>query len=55
VDYTPYEGLHVTGWPETTLVRGRVVVDRGRLLATKGYGRFIPRAPFEDHGLSTPY
>jgi dihydropyrimidinase len=51
VDYTPFEGWQVTGWPETTLVRGRVVVDKGRLLAPKGYGRFIPRAPFDDHGL----
>ncbi|MEJ2642682.1 MAG: dihydropyrimidinase [Desulfosarcinaceae bacterium] len=51
VDYTPYEGWTVTGWPETTLVRGRVVVDRGRLLATRGYGRYIPRLPFDDHGI----
>jgi dihydropyrimidinase len=30
-DYTPYEGLEVTGWPVLTMVRGRVVVDDGVL------------------------
>lgn len=51
VDYTPYEGMRVTGWPETIMVRGRIVADKGRLLARKGYGRFIPRSPFDNHGL----
>ena len=31
-DYTPYEGLEVTGWPVTTIVRGRVVVRDGALV-----------------------
>jgi dihydropyrimidinase len=30
-DYSPYEGLEVTGWPVTVLQRGRVVVDGGEL------------------------
>src|SRR5215472_4254756 len=30
-DYTPYEGLEVTGWPILTMVRGQVVVDDGKL------------------------
>ena len=29
VDYTPYEGMRVTGWPVTTLVRGERVWDDG--------------------------
>jgi dihydroorotase-like cyclic amidohydrolase len=24
-DYTPYEGLEITGWPLTTILRGRFV------------------------------
>ena len=44
-DYTPYEGLEVTGWPVTTMVRGRVVFDGGRVVAEAGYGAFLPRAP----------
>jgi dihydropyrimidinase len=42
-DYTPYEGLEVTGWPVSTLVRGQLVVDEGRLVAPKGTGTFLPR------------
>jgi dihydropyrimidinase len=32
-DYTPYEGLEVTGWPVATIVRGRTVVRDGALVA----------------------
>jgi dihydropyrimidinase len=42
-DYTPYEGIEVTGWPVSTLVRGRVVVEDGKLVAPKGTGTFLPR------------
>ena len=42
-DYTPYEGLEVTGWPVTTIVRGRVVFDGGRPVAEPGHGTFLPR------------
>ena len=30
-DYTPYEGIEVMGWPVTTLVRGALVADAGRV------------------------
>src|SRR5271170_1365120 len=39
-DYTPYEGIEVTGWPVTTIVRGQLVVNDGKLLAAKGTGAF---------------
>ena len=42
-DYTPYEGIEVTGWPVTTLVRGQVVVENGVLKADKGVGAFLKR------------
>jgi dihydropyrimidinase len=42
-DYTPYEGMAVTGWPIKTLVRGAVVVDDGRVVGEPGFGRFLPR------------
>lgn len=41
VDYTPYEGRTVTGWPETVLSRGKVIVQHGRLLAERGHGQFL--------------
>lgn len=41
VDYTPYEGRTVTGWPETVLSRGEVVVRDGTLKADRGRGQFL--------------
>ncbi|MBJ3777012.1 dihydropyrimidinase [Acuticoccus mangrovi] len=45
--YTPYAGRTVRGWPVTTVRRGEVVVDDGRLLAAAGSGRFLARAAGE--------
>lgn len=42
-DYTPFEGIEVTGWPVTTILRGRIVVDGGKLVSGKGVGEFLPR------------
>jgi dihydropyrimidinase len=42
-DYTPYEGLRVTGWPVTMLVRGEVVVADGTLVGRKGAGQHLAR------------
>jgi len=42
-DYSPYEGLEVTGWPVLTMVRGKVVVKDGEMMAEPGWGRYIPR------------
>ena len=42
-DYSPYEGIKVTGWPVTTIVRGAVVISDGRQLGAKGYGRHVAR------------
>lgn len=43
-DYTPYEGLEVTGWPTLTMVRGRVVVNDGKLVDAPGVGVHVPRS-----------
>jgi dihydropyrimidinase len=42
-DYTPYEGLTVTGWPVSTMVRGRFVVRDGALVGDKSHGTYLPR------------
>lgn len=42
-DYTPYEGLEITGWPIMTMVRGTVVVREGKLSVDKGVGTYLPR------------
>lgn len=43
VGYTPYEGRKITGWPETVLSRGRIVVQEGELKVERGSGKFIVR------------
>jgi dihydropyrimidinase len=42
-DYTPYEGMEVTGWPVRTIVRGATVVRDGELVAAEPQGTYIPR------------
>src|SRR3954453_5301310 len=43
-DYTPYEGIAVTGWPVSTMVRGKFVVRDGKLTGAKNDGEYVPRA-----------
>ena len=42
-DYTPYEGLEVTGWPVTTIVRGETIVRDGALVGSRSAGRHVAR------------
>ncbi len=44
VDYTPFEGMEVQGWPEIVVSRGDVVVADGALQAAAGRGRFMTQA-----------
>lgn len=41
LDYTPYEGMVVEGWPQTTISRGQILCHDGNLLAEPGCGRLI--------------
>jgi dihydropyrimidinase len=45
-DFDPYEGFEATGWPVKTILRGRVVVDEGKLAAEPGYGELIRRGVY---------
>jgi len=42
-DYSPWEGWDIAGWPALTLLRGRVIADRGRILGQPGDGRLLTR------------
>jgi dihydropyrimidinase len=42
-DYSAWEGWEVHGWPEVVLLRGKIVVDRGKLLGQSGGGKSVPR------------
>lgn len=39
--YTPYHGETLVGIPRFTLLRGRVIVDSGRLVGEPGYGEHV--------------
>ena len=42
-DYTPWEGHEVTAWPSMTILRGKIAVEAGQLLAAPSDGQFLPR------------
>ncbi len=41
IDYTPYEGMRVRGWPAVTLSRGEVVWQEGEYVGREGRGEFL--------------
>ena len=41
VDFTPYEGMRITGWPEITISRGEIVVRDGAVVGAPGRGEFL--------------
>ncbi len=47
MDYTPYEGMEITGWPRTVISRGRIVVEDETLRVERGSGRFLEREPMD--------
>ena len=42
-DYSIWEGFPIQGWPVTTILRGKVVVDNGELVGSQGDGNYMPR------------
>jgi dihydropyrimidinase len=43
VDYTPYEGIEIVGWPVVTISRGEVIMREGAVVAAAGRGRYLHR------------
>jgi len=42
-DYSIWEGWDVQGWPTIVLLRGKVMVEQGRLVGSPADGRFVKR------------
>ena len=42
-DYSPWEGWGVSGWPVMTLLRGKVIAERGKLVGSTSDGRLLTR------------
>jgi len=49
--FTPYEGMEITGWPETMIQRGEVVIQENELKAERGDGKFIHRNKIDCTGM----
>jgi dihydropyrimidinase len=47
VDYSPYQGMSLRGFPTWTISRGEVIVDHGSLSAVRGRGCLVERSPIE--------
>src|SRR3989440_3946735 len=45
--FSPYEGLTVTGRVSTTIVRGQVVYQNGKVVGKPDFGRFQASEPFD--------
>jgi len=43
VDWTPYSGLLVRGWPQVTISRGEIIVKNGQFFGQAGRGQFVAR------------
>jgi dihydropyrimidinase len=44
-DWSPFQGMKLTGYPHLTLSRGRVVARDGTFVGERGWGRFVERKP----------
>jgi dihydropyrimidinase len=42
-DYSPWEGRDLAAWPSMTMLRGKIVVEGGRLVGDPKDGQFLPR------------
>ncbi|MDC0434714.1 dihydropyrimidinase [bacterium] len=43
-DYSPYEGLQLTGWPVAVVLGGQLMMQNGKLLGARGDGQYRARA-----------
>ncbi|MCS7228097.1 MAG: dihydropyrimidinase, partial [Endomicrobia bacterium] len=42
-DYTIYDGYEVNGIIDKVILRGKIVVDKNKLIIDKPFGKFLPR------------
>ncbi|MBS3815495.1 MAG: amidohydrolase family protein, partial [Hadesarchaea archaeon] len=47
VNWTPYAGMKITGFPEKTISRGEVISENGEVIGESGRGKFLPTKKIE--------
>lgn len=48
VDWSPFEGMELSGFARTTILRGKALVHEGRLLGGQERGKFLKRKAVQD-------
>jgi dihydropyrimidinase len=49
-DFSPYRGFRGCGQVQLTMLRGRIIAQKGQFCGPSGYGRFLRRRRFEPQG-----
>lgn len=44
-DWSPYQGMKFAGFPEITILRGKIIVENGKFIGKEGDGKFLKRKP----------
>ncbi len=42
-DFSLYESWKIKGWPVMTMIRGKIVMEDGKIIGEKGFGQFLRR------------
>jgi len=42
-DFSPEEGMRLKGWAECTILRGKVIFEKGKVVGKPGYGEYLRR------------
>jgi dihydropyrimidinase len=45
VDYSPYEGMQLSGWPAGVILRGETLISNGKWAGSRNKGQFLKRIP----------
>jgi dihydropyrimidinase len=53
-DFSPFDGVRLTGWPAVVVSAGRVVVEAGHFHDPGAVGRFVARNGFREHTAAAP-
>lgn len=51
MEFTPYEGMQISGWPTTVIRRGQVIVEDDELKVERGSGEFVARKTVDCTGM----
>ncbi|MFC1522599.1 dihydropyrimidinase [Elusimicrobiota bacterium] len=54
-DWSPYQGQKMWGFPERTISRGEIIVEKGKFIGKPGRGKFVKRKGYGWRDLTKPW